>query len=383
MINFLGQKAVIEKKKEEKMEEEEQEQEEEEKDGPKKTLVGSAMANKIHATLSQSIIPMLFKCLTKRLKSDGEHKVNKKEDESEQILRVPIALALLKLLVNLPSRTFETHLPGLLFKVCDMLKSRAISVRISTRECLMKMIDALPQKRYYSFVFKELSNALSRGYQAHVLCFTIYEVLKKVESRLVCGDLDASLDTIMGSVNLELFTDVSEEKEVKQIVAKTLEAKTVSSYGTLEILAKFVSKNNMLRILKPFKEQLDVCNSKKLLKKIEDALKRVLLGFLANQSLSTVDLMEVAHGLLNDTLDVLKDPAKFKKRNKASLVNDEDKKEEEKKTNALQKSCLIIPYEPKRGGDKPKVLTRTNQHVIVEFALQVSFRLLVELFSKK
>lgn len=83
----------------------------------RKTLVGSAMAFKIHTHLSQSIIPTLFKCLTKRLRSDGEHKSNKREDESEQILRVPIALALLKLLINLPSRTFETHLPGLLFKV--------------------------------------------------------------------------------------------------------------------------------------------------------------------------------------------------------------------------------------------------------------------------
>lgn len=86
----------------------------------KRTLVGSAMAFKIHAHLSQSIIPTLFKCLTKRLRSEGEHKSNKREDESEQILRVPIALALLKLLINLPSRTFETHLPGLLFKVSHL-----------------------------------------------------------------------------------------------------------------------------------------------------------------------------------------------------------------------------------------------------------------------
>lgn len=83
----------------------------------RKTLVGSALAFKIHTHLSQSIIPTLFKCLTKKLRSEGEHKANKREDESEQILRVPIALALLKLLINLPSRTFETHLPGLLFKV--------------------------------------------------------------------------------------------------------------------------------------------------------------------------------------------------------------------------------------------------------------------------
>lgn len=98
---------------------------------PRKTLVGSAMAFKIHTHLSQSIIPTLFKCLTKRLRSEGEHKANKREDESEQILRVPIALALLKLLINLPSRTFETHLPGLLFKVNEIKQMNRYCSRVN------------------------------------------------------------------------------------------------------------------------------------------------------------------------------------------------------------------------------------------------------------
>lgn len=271
-----------------------------------------------------------------------------------------------------------------------MLKSRAISVRTSTRECLIKMVDALPHKRYYSFVFRELANALSRGYQVHVLCFTVYEVLRHVESSgpLQCGDLDSSLDVLMSSVHLELFTDVSEEKEVKQIVAKTLEAKTVSSYGTLEILGKYVSSKSTLRIIMPFKEQLDTCNSKKLLKKIEDALRRVLLGFMANSCLSTDDLMKLVHGLLNDTFEVLKDPSKFKKKNRLAKKaigrgsskqneNDDDdndaEADEKRRKVSLQKSCLLIQSEPKRGGEKPKVLAKTNQHVIVEFGLQVNF----------
>ncbi|CAF1121813.1 unnamed protein product, partial [Brachionus calyciflorus] len=59
---------------------------------------------------------------------------------------------------NLPKRTLETHLPGLLFKVCDMLKSRAMSVRKTTRECLFKMVDTVPDKKYYFNVFKELGS---------------------------------------------------------------------------------------------------------------------------------------------------------------------------------------------------------------------------------
>ncbi len=118
-------------------------------------------------------------------------------------------------------------------------------------------------------MFKELGNALTRGYQVHVLCFTIQLVLRHVETRLSVGDLDASLATLMHSVHLELFTtSVSEEKEVKQILAKVVEAKTTSSYNTLEMLARFVSPHAIADLLRPLKRQLDECNSRKLLKKV-------------------------------------------------------------------------------------------------------------------
>jgi U3 small nucleolar RNA-associated protein 20 len=342
----------------------------------RKKLVGSAMANKIHSTITKSILPNLFKCLTKRLKSDDQHKINKRQDEDEQILRVPMALAILQLLINLPAKTLDTHLPGLLFKVCDMLKSRAISVRNTTRECLMKMIHCLPSKKYYFYVFKELANALTRGYQVHVLCFTIQMVLKNVQDKLSIGDLDASLGTLMHSVNLELFTtNVSEEKEVKQILAKVMEAKTNSSFNTLEIVAKFVSQTHLLEFLRPFKEQLDACNSRKLLKKIEEALRRVLGGLLANTGLNTESLMFLVYGLINDTFTQLTGRSgNSGKRGKRG--GKEKENGEEQSVSLLENSCLLIPSEPKRGGPKPKVQARTNQHVLVEFSLQLLHQLI-------
>ncbi len=131
----------------------------------KKITVNKELAFRIHATISKNILPVLFKGLTKRLDSETEHKMNKHEDQDEQILKIPMALAILKLLKNLPLKTFEIHLPGLLYKVCEMLKSRSISVRNTTRECLMKIINSLPGVNYYHYVFKELTNSLTRGYQ--------------------------------------------------------------------------------------------------------------------------------------------------------------------------------------------------------------------------
>jgi U3 small nucleolar RNA-associated protein 20 len=66
---------------------------------------------------------------------------------------------------------------------------------------------------------------------------------------------------------------------------------------------------------------------------------------------------------VNDTFSALK----HGKRN--ALKQQQTDKEPTKQVE--MQSCLIIPSEAKRGGDKPKVHSRTNQHVIVEFALNL------------
>jgi U3 small nucleolar RNA-associated protein 20 len=332
--------------------------------------VTKQLAERIYDRISHSILPSLFKALTKRLKSEDEHKLTKKENEDEQIVRVPIALAILKLLKCLPSGALHTHLPGLLLKVCDMLKSRAMSVRMSARECLLKMINTLPNKRYYVYIFREMCNTLTRGYQVHVLCYTIQMLLKSVQDKLSVGDLEPSLSLIIKSIKMELFgEDTAEEKEVKQILAKVTEAKTISSYNTLEICAKFVNHNRIFDLIWPFKQELNVCNSRKLLRKIEEALRRVLLGILNNTSFTGELFMQLVSNLINETFPAIKSSLSKKRKSKNELnATDHDEDEE---TDPLRQSCLIIPAEPKRGGDKPKIQSRTNQHVIVEFALNV------------
>jgi len=340
--------------------------------GRVKVAVSKSQAAKIHTTITKQILPALFKCLTKRLSTEDEHRTNnKKDDLDEQILRVPMALAILKLLKCLPAKTFETHLPGLLYKICEMLKSRAISVRHTTRECLAKMIKELPDKKYYFYVFKELHNSLTRGYQVHVLSYTVQMILKQIQPELKHGDLDSSLTTLVAGCCLELFSDVSEEKEERKILAKTPEAKQMSSLNTLEVLSQFISHTCLLDLIKPFKAKLDDCNSNKLLKKIEETLRRVLGGLLRNEGLSTETLLVFVYGVVNDTFDVLKNPGEYKKGIRFSRLDPKQTREA-----GEEYSCLLLAVEPKRGGEKPKVQVKTNQHVVVEFALQVLHHLI-------
>ena len=90
----------------------------------------------------------------------------------------------------------------------------------------------------------------------HVLCFTIQILLKHIQPKLVVGDLDSSLSIFSTVFHSELFTDISDEKDVKQIVAKIMEAKTTSSYNSYEIVAKYISKNCLLELIKPLNQVL-------------------------------------------------------------------------------------------------------------------------------
>ncbi len=88
----------------------------------------------------------------------------------------------------------------------------------------------------------------------HVLCFTIQILLKHIQPKLVVGDLDSSLIILSKVFHSELFSDISDEKDVKQIVAKIMEAKTTSSYNSYEIVAKYISQNCLIELIKPLNE---------------------------------------------------------------------------------------------------------------------------------
>jgi len=67
--------------------------------------------NKIHDTVVNRLIPELYNYLTQK-------------DELNVIVRTPVALAIVKLLKNLPTESMNEQLPKLLLNLCQILKSR-------------------------------------------------------------------------------------------------------------------------------------------------------------------------------------------------------------------------------------------------------------------
>ncbi|XP_023930047.1 small subunit processome component 20 homolog [Lingula anatina] len=332
-----------------------------------KSPCAPGLASRIHRMIVRSILPELHRCLTKKTKSDEEHKLAQptKYAEDEEVLRVPIALAMVKLLQNLPKGTLEHSLPSLLIKVCEFLRSRSKDIRNITRDTLVKIVDSLGPS-FFHYVLKELRGALTKGYQLHVLSFTVHSLLKSMTAILRPGDLDNCVQSLTEVFSKELFGQVAEEKEVEGIVGKLFEARSSKSYDSYEILAKFISKSSLTSLIIPLKEVLDSTHSHKISKKVQEVLRRVTLGLIENKELKEETLLIFIHGLANEALPLIT-PDQKDKSNMSKPPPD---------PRLHPPSTLLLTSAPPRGGVKPSGNQKTNMHILVDFGLQLLYMLL-------
>ncbi|KAJ8935872.1 hypothetical protein NQ318_019456 [Aromia moschata] len=82
------------------------------------SVLCKSTAVRVIRTIQTVLLPQLHKSLAELTHHDTSHKVNRKrtgfEREEEDLLRVPISLALVKLLQRLPTKILESNLPGCL-----------------------------------------------------------------------------------------------------------------------------------------------------------------------------------------------------------------------------------------------------------------------------
>ena len=71
------------------------------------------LRHQIYDSITIHFVPELQNCLMKKASVDSAHKLTKKShyDEDEEILRIPLALALVKLLQKVGGATLEDNLP--------------------------------------------------------------------------------------------------------------------------------------------------------------------------------------------------------------------------------------------------------------------------------
>uniref|UniRef100_A0A803XPU0 UTP20 small subunit processome component n=1 Tax=Meleagris gallopavo TaxID=9103 RepID=A0A803XPU0_MELGA len=312
----------------------------------------------IQDTVIVNILPKLHRCIVAKVKRDEEHKLVKSSVvNDDEVVRVPLAFAMVRVMQCLPQEVMEANLPSILLKVCSFLRNRFQEIRDVARNTLTKIMEVLGVQ-YLLYVLKEMQSTLIHGYQLHVLTFTVNLLLKGLTTRLNAGDLDPCLDILIEIFNQELFGDVAEEKEVKGIVSKVMEARKNKSYDSYEILGKYIGKGQVTKLILPLKEILESTTSLKIVRKVHEALRHIMAGLIFNSDMNAESLLLLSHGLISENLPLLTEKAKTK------VAPPPDPR--------LQpESCLLLQPTPTRGGQKAPVSRRTNTYILVESGLRL------------
>ncbi|CAH0545672.1 unnamed protein product [Brassicogethes aeneus] len=351
---------------------EEEPQMEEVKAFDKTTCLCKSTATRVIKTIQIVLLPQLHKSLAILTQHDTSHKVNRKrtgfEREEEDLLKVPISLAVVKLLQRLPKAILDVNLPGVFMKLCTFLKSQLESVRRVARETLQKIMLALGPK-YLGILLSEMSPLLTRGFHSHVLVFTSHGVLSCLKDLYEPGDIDVVLLTVIDLCNADLFGKLSEEKEVSKIASKTSEVKSTKSFDTYQIVAQYITEKCLMDLLLPIKRILESTHSFKTVHKAQETLRYISQGLLDNSFVSLQSLLKFAYGTSSQSIPQLLTKEKPKLSQKELEIKSRQKED-----------CLILPKMPMgktafREG-KVKSSASTNAHLLIEFGLRLCFMML-------
>lgn len=314
-------------------------------------------ATAIHTAIATRLLPRLHKVLNEKARMEDEHKAAKVLlPEEHEILRIPIAVAMVKLLQALPDGMLQRHLPGVLLRICDFLKSRSRDVREAARGTLVKVMSSLGAP-YVKYLFSQMRAVLKRGYQIHVLTYTVHAVLSAMSSALVSGDLDACFEDIIEICQAELFSDVAEEKEVAQIGSKVREAKATKSFAIYHILGSVASKDSLRQLTPALSEVLLSTSSHKIVKKCDDCLHNIVTGLSANKGMPKEDLLIYTYHTISQHAPSLEEKPREPVPEPRLLEERSD--------------VYLVPQEPARSGLPVRTSKAANGHVMVEYGLKL------------
>ena len=342
------------------------------------TNMSPSAARRVMQSIAVGFLPQLHRVLTARTIMDGVHRMNKKlvgkiyddkDAEEEEVRRIPVALAAVKLLQRLPENMLATYLPGIFAKLCNYLKSRLETVRRVTRETMHKIMESLGPS-YLPTLLQEMTTLLNRGFFVHVLVYTMHSVIVNVQEKFKEGDMDKCAQDILAVCKVDLFGAPAEDKEEGKVAKKVQEARSTKSLDTLHLLAKYVSERCLIDLLVPFKAVIQSAHSHKIVNRVSECLRQVVLGLSENPFISGNALLLFGLGVASESVPVL------------MIKKKEEKTEIQKEREARRRpDSFLLPEEPKRhigikSTDAARTAARMNAHVLVEFGLRLILLLL-------
>ncbi|KAI2619257.1 armadillo-type protein [Hypoxylon sp. NC1633] len=230
------------------------------------------------------------------------------KDETTVSSRVPVGIIIVKILKLLPRESLDQKLPGVLTDICHILRSKAWEAREMARSTLATMTSLLGSS-YFGFVLNELRGALVRGYQLHVLSYTMHTILVNVIPQFGPGDLDYCLDKIVSVIMDDIFGVVGQEKDAEEYVSQMKEVKSSKSQDSMELIARTASVNHLVELIRPLQSLLLEKLDFRMVRKIDDLLSRIASGLLGNSAAGSRDTLVFCYEVIQEVYDSAKPQA--------------------------------------------------------------------------
>lgn len=277
----------------------------------------------IRDVLLDRVVPALKKLLSKQTGqkqavNDGEMSI----DMDSQILRAPIALALVKLLRFLPQSYFNSQFPKFLMEIVKFLKMKNESGRKSARETLAQIAVELGPK-FLSAMIRELEHIKRGGNSSKVISYSVHTILEKIvpccrpvapfplqdnieKEELKNQQLSAfqqfiideeTTSSVMAIAIEDLVADakqLSGSSEGTRYISKMKEANICKSFDTIELLAQgisFLPCASIYTIVHSVLQLLNGSDCTRLVSKVRESLRRIGVGLSKNSSVDAGHLL--------------------------------------------------------------------------------------------
>lgn len=222
------------------------------------------------------------------------------KDESEVSYRVPVGVVVVKLLTLLPSEQMEQKLAGVLTDICHILRSKAWESREMARDTLVKIAVVLGPS-FLGFILGELRGALTKGYQLHVLSYTMHSILAATVPTFAPGDLDHCLPAIVNVIMDDIFGTIGQEKDAEGYTNQMKEIKSSKSQDSMELIAKNASIIHLIHLVRPLQALLLQKVDLKMVRKIDGLMARISSGLLQNPAADSRDMLVLCYEIIQDT----------------------------------------------------------------------------------
>lgn len=333
---------------------------------PKGKKLNQSTAKMVYLAVTKKIIPKLDSCFNEMTRVELEHDKNMSNylPEKNEIKRIPIAFAIVQLLNLLPGRyvLYRDHLPSLFLKLSSFLKSKSESIRKAARDTLIRIMNFVGPA-YMPDLLRVLKENLDKGFQIHVLTYTIHSILD--QSKLTYGDLDHSVNDLVELSMKEIFGAASEDKEIAQILAKTPEAKKTKGYDTLRILSSSISDEKLSDLMSSIKESLKTSNDSKKVNKLSVCIEKIFTGLMSNENFPLDKLLEFIRVQIEQCSSSIRVHQKFESKDTNGSTN-------------LREDRYLIKKDTPRHKLVSKINEKGNIHMIVDNSLRLLLHILTE-----